>query len=261
MTDAQITYEQLFDALRREKSRDELQKLDEGFYRLSRLFLADKHDAIISESAGGLGGLGAQRAGIEYQNAKRILRELYDRRERKIVTLAMHRSRSDATVVDISALLLEERMFFDALVDLLSQTRDQVFAAIGVTGVATAAFRPSSASSSSNSAPQYVERNDDAPSSLRDASLPSSYEEPSSSPVGQHMHESFAVDETLEPAPGSGDAQVAVALVRVRMLGAVPKVMSADGKVYGPYAAADEAGLPEDIARVLIKKGRAQRID
>lgn len=255
MTDAQITYEQLFDALRREKSRDELQKIDEEFYRHSRLFLAGKHDAMIAQSASGIGGLSAQRAGIEYQNAKRILRELYDRRERKIVTLAMHRSRTDATVVDISALLPEERILFDALVDLLSQTREQVFAAIGVTGTATAAFRPSAMVGDED------RKFDDSSAAdvPADASLPSTYEEPSSSPTGQHMG-SFNDGAVDIPAESEEQAVTTISLVRVRVLGTVPKVMSADGKVYGPYAVGADAEVPEDIARVLIKKGRAQAV-
>ena len=207
---------------------------------------------MIAQSASGLGGLGAQRAGIEYQNAKRILRELYDRRERKIVTLAMHRSRTDATVVDISALLPEERILFDALVDLLSQTREQVFAAIGVTGTATAAFRPSMAAVDDD------RKFDDSGSAdgQSNASLPSTYEEPLSSPTGQHMG-SFNDDGDIPPERDE-QAVTTISLVRVRVLGTVPKVMSADGKVYGPYAVGVDAEVPEDIARVLIKKGRAQ---
>ena len=53
MADAQITYEQLFDALRREKSRDELQRLENGFYHLARVFLAEKQAMLVPENAGG----------------------------------------------------------------------------------------------------------------------------------------------------------------------------------------------------------------
>lgn len=123
-----ITYEQLFDTLRREKSRDELQQLEPEFYRHVQAFLAEKHAVIQRESARGLGSLAAQRAGIEYQNVRKILRELYDRRERKIVTMAMHRTRTDSAVIETESLLPQERLFFDELVGVLTRQRAEALA-------------------------------------------------------------------------------------------------------------------------------------
>jgi DNA replication initiation complex subunit (GINS family) len=288
MVDGQITYEQLFDALRREKSRDELQKLDDGFYRLARLFLIEKHAAILAENASGYGGLGAQRASIEYTNAKRIIRELYDRRERKIVTLAMHRSRTDAAVVDTGSLLPEERVFFDTVVELLLQTREQVFAAIGVDGASTLtpdghprsahSVLPSHSSShplshSSEHRPTIVvERNispdvgaDVDAASHESGDYPSLSYRPTAleneEDLPENVERNTARDIAVSASVGGEGSAQQVALFRVRFTGAVPKVMGADGKIYGPFAVGSLAEIPDEIARVLIKKGRAQESD
>ncbi len=116
-----VTYEQLFDTLRREKSRDELQVLPRGFYAEAAAFLAEKRQAAADQ-----GLLSSQKAGIEFQNASRILRELYDRRERKVLTLAMHKTRTESAIIDREALLEEEQELFDAVVSTLQQARHAI---------------------------------------------------------------------------------------------------------------------------------------
>jgi len=117
-----VTYEQLFDTLRREKSRDELQVLEDGFYPAVKVFLRQKED-----EAGRDGTMTAQKARIEYQNTQRIIHELYDRRERKILTLAMHKIRTQAAIVEREALQPEEHLLFDDIVARLLGTRSTIF--------------------------------------------------------------------------------------------------------------------------------------
>lgn len=119
-----LTYEQLFDILRREKSRDELQELDTEFHADAARFFEDKDREARSASGDDLHSLAAQRASIELQNTKRILKELYERRERKIVTMALHRTRTDAAIIDTQALLPEEKELFDRLVGLLRDRKE-----------------------------------------------------------------------------------------------------------------------------------------
>lgn len=125
-----LTYEQLFDALRREKSRDELQKLEDGFYEEVAGFLQQKKRLMEqARQKHDLSSLSVQRAQIEYQNVQKILRDLYERRERKIVTLALHRTRTDAMIVDTDALLAQERVLYDELVRVLKESRTTVLQA------------------------------------------------------------------------------------------------------------------------------------
>ena len=46
----------------------------------------------------------------------------------------------------------------------------------------------------------------------------------------------------------------------VRFLNSVPKFMGKDLQVYGPFDEEDVATLPEDVADLLIKKGRVEEL-
>ncbi|MBR9702583.1 hypothetical protein GOV10_00975, partial [Candidatus Woesearchaeota archaeon] len=78
-----ISYETLFELLRKEQSREDLQVLPEEFYADVLAFMHEKHAAEASDGSAG------HRAEIEFRNIKKVLKELYERRERKILLLAL----------------------------------------------------------------------------------------------------------------------------------------------------------------------------
>jgi DNA replication initiation complex subunit (GINS family) len=220
-----ITYEQLFDTLRREKSRDDLQKLEKNFFDQVRIFLSAKQDMIRAESSQGIGSLAAQRATIEYQNVKKILKELYERRERKIVTLAMHRTRTDAAIIDNDSLLPDEKMYLESLVHLMLQTREQVFSLLEMRDPIVV-----------TPLPQYQ---------------PTYEREPM-----EHKQQSMDVEES------NGDTYTQEEhTLSVRFVAPVPKFVGKDLRVFGPYEQGEQAVLPDEIAQILIRKGRAQEMD
>lgn len=246
MADTPITYEQLFDALRREKSRDELQKLDKEFYEKVRIFLSMKQDTIRAEStSSGVNSLAAQRAAIEYQNAKKLLKEIYDRRERKIITLAMHRTRTEATVIDHDLLLPEERMFLEAMVHLLVENREQILSA-----------------AESREPIVVTPRQAYASPTTYDQDMPRSYASENSYhasagsttiPVRQASEAEVSSGDTYSEMPEEG--------VKVRFVAPVPKFVGKNLQVFGPYEEGQTAMLPGEIAAILVKKGRAQELD
>jgi DNA replication initiation complex subunit (GINS family) len=234
MSDVALTYEQLFDTLRREKSRDELQKLDKGFYDAVRTFLAIKQDMIRQEQA--QSSFASQRASIEYQNVKRIIKELYDRRERKIVTLAMHRTRTDAAIIDNEALMPEEKLFLESLVQLMLLTREQVLSSVEM--------REPIVVTPTRYAGAYTEAQTVDKPADDNAAYPDAQDQRG----------------TVETAAGdtySGEE----CQIKVRFIAPVPKFMGKDLRVFGPYEEGAQAELPDDIAEILIKKGRAQELD
>lgn len=224
----EITYEQLFDTLRREKSKDDLQKLEKDFYDRVRIFLSIKQDTIQAEGAShGIHSLAAQRAQIEYQNTKKIIKELYERRERKIVTLAMHRTRTEAAMMDADVLLPEEKVFLEALVHLLVQQREQAFSAI------------------ESRAAMVVTPTTYDQDIVHKPSPEQAYEQP--------YRVEVTAGDTYSSTPENG--------VKVRFLAPVPKFVGKDLRVFGPFEEGQTTTLPEEIAAILVKKGRAQEID
>jgi DNA replication initiation complex subunit (GINS family) len=238
MADVPLTYEQLFDTLRREKSRDDLQKLEKEFYEKVRIFLSIKLDTIVAErNSQGVESLAAQRAQIEYQNVKKILKEIYERRERKIVTLAMHRTRTEAAVIDHDLLLPEEKLFFESLLHLMVQNREQILSSI------------------ESREPIVV-----TPRMTQTYAQPTSYDQdmPMTSgattiPVRQAADVEVAAGDTYSSMP---EGQLSV-----RFIAPVPKFVGKDLRVFGPYEEGQTAELPDDIAQILIRKGRAQELD
>ena len=62
----------------------------------------------------------------ELRNIKRILKELYERREKKIIEMALNRSRTGSNIIDTSALLNEEKQFYEGLIETLDKFRVSV---------------------------------------------------------------------------------------------------------------------------------------
>jgi len=123
-----ITYETLFELLRLEKGREELQKLEEGFFSDVVNYLREKKKVFDNQlSSTDLFAIEErEKTHKQLANINKILRELYERREKKILTMAVNRSRTNDSVIDSSAMLPEERMMFESFVANLNKFREGI---------------------------------------------------------------------------------------------------------------------------------------
>jgi len=126
--EAVLTYETLYELLRREKSRDELQKLDEGFFKDILSYLREKQQAyddnltkndIFSQSE-------RDKLHIQIANIRKIIKDLYDIRERKIINMSINKSRTNTHIVDTANLLSQEQAMFSSLHSVLTQYRSGI---------------------------------------------------------------------------------------------------------------------------------------
>lgn len=120
-----LTYETLYEFLRREKAREELQKIDAGFFRDTLSYLREKQQAyddnltkndIFSQSE-------TDKLHIQLSNIRKILKDLYNIRERKIINMAINKSRTNTSLVDTANLLSQEQAMFESLCAVLTQYR------------------------------------------------------------------------------------------------------------------------------------------
>ncbi len=120
-----LTYETLYEFLRKEKSREELQKLGESFLKDTLNYSREKQQAyddnltkndIFSQSE-------RDKLHIQISNIRKILKDLYDVRERKIVNMAINKNRANTQVIDTGNLLSQEQAMFGSLHAVLSQYR------------------------------------------------------------------------------------------------------------------------------------------
>jgi len=118
-----VTYETLFEVVRREKSRGELQELEADFLESVKNYLAQKKESLNEPFDDEMDRIQAEK---QVLNIKRLMRELYEQRERKVIEMALNKSRTDTDLVDESPLLEEESGVYEMLVRELSEARKNI---------------------------------------------------------------------------------------------------------------------------------------
>lgn len=125
MAEVIITYENLYEILRREKYRTELQKIDETFYQDVVKYLQEKTAILDSQSKKQsiFASTEVEKTQTQLKNVLKILKELYEKRENKIIQFALFCSRSKSAQ-DTSTMLPEEFALYSSVKDTLDLYRD-----------------------------------------------------------------------------------------------------------------------------------------
>jgi len=223
-----ITYETLFDILRREKSNEELQKLDPAFFNDVFEYLAQKQ-RIYDASVGKTDLFSVderEKTQMQLYNIRRVIKELYERREKKILEMALNKSKTNSNILDTSSLLASERDFFDKIVSLLDQGRETVLMKILELKKGSAPVMP--------------------------VPIPDSKPEPVSEPPMPEPSPEPAQPEQTQPQPTAGK-------VTVKFLKDVEPFVNKDLETLGPYTQGSTAELSEDTAQLLINNGSAEK--
>src|SRR3989338_8353122 len=127
MAEVIITYETLYEILRREKYRIELQKLDESFYKDVVKYLEEKRTILDSQTKKEsiFASTEVEKTQTQIKNVIKILKELYEKRENKLVQFALFSSRSQ-NMQDTSTMLPEEYELYQKMKGTLDEFRDGV---------------------------------------------------------------------------------------------------------------------------------------
>ena len=130
MTESIMTYEKLYDLLRKEKYSQELQKVDENFFRSVIKYLEEKSAIIDAQkSKDSIFAGEIEKTEKQLVNVKKIVKELYEKRENKIMQLALFSSRIKER--DVSPVLLpEERNLFLEVLEVLNRFRGSVLESV-----------------------------------------------------------------------------------------------------------------------------------
>ncbi|MBI2498937.1 hypothetical protein HYV88_01705 [Candidatus Woesearchaeota archaeon] len=123
MSDINITYETIYELLRKEKYETELQPLPQTFFNNVIEYLTEKQTILESQKAqDSIFSKESEKTGKQIQNVKRILKELYEKRENKIIQLALFSSRTNLSH-EYKNMLPEEQEFFNSILRLLDSYR------------------------------------------------------------------------------------------------------------------------------------------
>lgn len=127
MAEVIITYETLYEILRREKYRIELQKLDESFYKDVVKYLEEKRAILDSQTKKEsiFASTEVEKTQTQIKNVIKIIKELYEKRENKLVQFALFSSRSQ-NMQDTSTMLPEEYELYKKMKGALDEFREGV---------------------------------------------------------------------------------------------------------------------------------------
>lgn len=216
-----MTYDALFDILRYEKSHEELQKLDENFFKDVIEYIQNKEilmnlpDRNISET---------EKTRIQLQNVKKLLTELYERREKKIIALASYQSKTSSSVIKTETILNEEKPIFDALVSIFSKNR--IYLLNNLLNAREI-----------NTQNSFMNIHFDVCAETKNESVDSIF----------NKNEKFLSEDK--------------SIKSIRFVKAVPKFLGPELETYGPFEEEDMASLPCKIANILIRKGKAEEVE
>jgi len=226
MESIKITLETLYDILRNEKKREDLQSLEDSFFidvvsylREKKSLLENKKDSNNHFSVG-------EKDKLEYElkSIKRILKEIYEKREKKIIDIALNRSRTGSDIIDTSSMLREEKDFYQDLLKKLDLYRKGILF------------------------------------NLFDSQLPN-IEREGKSRVDITIKKEPILEkkeETGEKEPVEEEAEVE--MTKIRFTHPTPSFIWKDMKVYGPFAKDEETEIFPEVADLLVRKGRAEKV-
>ncbi|HEV8359595.1 MAG TPA: hypothetical protein VGR28_03970 [Candidatus Thermoplasmatota archaeon] len=119
-----LSYETLRKRQQAERASPKLTRLEGDFYRNLETYLKGLSEDYQREQATNPGSSKATLIGDELQNTRRLAEDLYEQRERKVVTAALTAGRGANP--EHQHMLREEQELFEALLGLLRETKRRV---------------------------------------------------------------------------------------------------------------------------------------
>ena len=214
-----ITYETLFEILRREKSREDLQKLPENFNEEVKKYLHEKRQTILSVSNDPFADVEQEKTQRQIMNIKKILNELYERREKKIISIALNKSRMPKSVIDLSNLAENEKALYEKLISTFNDARQFVLKHVILESVI------------SEAPPQKAE---------------------------VEKQPEIPIEQSEEPKQEKPAFKTADGTRKVKFVCDVSQFVGPNLEIYGPFKAEEMAMLPVSVCNVLVNKKKAE---
>jgi len=216
-----LTYETLYEITRLEKTRAELQELSITFFDDASEYLKEKQ-RILEETkfkTDIFSSAEREKTTTQIRNIKKLMGEIYEKRESKILAMALNKSRTDADIVDTRSLLPEEQKFYECLLNDLNIFRKGILHNLIEMQKMTILSEEEKASMRLKAADKLATLGNIQP------------EQPHSEPE---------------------DANT-----KIKFITMVDKFFGKELEPYGPYNADEVIELPSEIADVLITNGQA----
>ena len=248
LPDYEMSFETLFEVLMREKNREDLQRLDRNFFDEAKKYIAQEKSTLeLQEDFHG--------AVSRVKQLEDMLLEIYSRRERKILSLASIKAKTNADVFDVSAMLDFEKDTFRKIVDILTYNRRLIRSQMK--GIKIRA-------ESNERFEEKTEETEVIKSLLEDENIKEQENSESEIILNEEAEESKenSEEKTLTDEQAANDTRseenTGLEKINVRFLKPTGKFVGEELETYGPFDEGDFAKLPKSIAKVLVDKGDAK---
>jgi len=231
-----ITYETFRKFQRYERDNKQLQKLPEDFYqscaewmkRKEKIYEETKDPMIIKE----------------IENVMTIIKDILDRRERKLLLLAMHSVRGNAVPQN---LLPFEAKHFDIIVEHLREMREGILSQIKGTG--------EEKSGEEKKEEPKEEEPEEKTEDIKKEEKVVEKEAEEETKKEEEVAEELKKDEKLPKIKQIDGFKL------VRILDEIPQFLGTDGRIYGPFKPEDLVTLEEKVADLIINKNKAEPVN
>ena len=269
MEKIRITLETLYDILRNEKKREDLQKLEDTFFLDIVSYLREKQTLLDQKHGSDELFAAGEKDKLEYElrSIKRILKEIYEKREKKIIDISLNRSRTGSDIIDTSAMLREEKEFYDHTLKILNSYRKGILGNLfkGELPAFIKLDQPeikdkvqlTKKKEPSLSKPSTFTKFEGAPAMIADDEEQDEPEEPeeelTTTPTKEQSNEETNSTNTTPTPPPT------LEMSKIKFLHPVPSFVWKDLKVYGPFDSGEKTEIFSEVANLLIRKGRAEK--
>ncbi len=238
-----ITYDTIRKAHRAEKQEIPLQKLPDNFFLAVRGWLDHKQGT--QKSTASL---------LEIENAKRLLDDLLNRREKKLVIAALHTIRGDVPPQNMT---LDEEKFFDSLVNMLRKTRqdlrEQLF---GYDSIIEEKLESARAMMEEMKADEGKLALQEKKENAKTGETAVEEEPKADAQKNETNVNDIADGGTEESQKTTAESGVA----RLKITADMPSFLDGEMKTHGPFKAGAVAELPREVAQILLARKVAEAI-
>lgn len=256
MDNIKITLETLYDILRNEKKREDLQKLEITFFLDVTEYIKEKNTFLEQRRNDKDIFASGERDKLEYElrSIRRILKEIYEKREKKIIDIALNRSRTGSDIIDTSSMLPEEKEFYRQILQSLEDFRKGILLNMFKGEMPTVVTAPSILPMFSELSHKFKEAISEDKEIKEIKEIKEKYSQKElESPENNEMP-------PQKPPQTVGDIKPEIKKTKIRFIHPVPSFVWKDMKVYGPFDTGEETEIFPEVADLLVRKGRAEKV-
>lgn len=260
-----LSYETLYEIFRNEKNRDDIQELSPTFYTDVVGYLSKNKKLLEEATINNFSEEEKEDFSRQIKNIKNLIKEIYDRRETKILNLAVNYSRTKSESIEVQSLLPQEKEFYKICIETLDVFRKKN---LEKTLRGTSFSEQSSNLDSqkdlslkkSSDIETTVENKQEINTEIKDENLIEDNLEcvtKNSNENNENTDEEVKSEISLNENEKSSDEKD-IERLKIKFKEFVPKFLGKELEIYGPFEAGDTAELPSELARILLKKEKAE---